>query len=267
MSLTFHTQESVRLRSAHRPTSDSSMIAPPSTPSMQLPLQRKAGHCACGGTCPRCQTTTGGLRLSEPGDPDEQEADRVAAQVLTMPESALGGLRHEPLAIPMRATPDQIQRQPNEAPAEQEEPTLQRPRGDFDLRLDWFEMTRPFYTRGAENLLFFDDRMYSSIGNVWTNNFRFFFNFGLGDKLSADAPNFFTPFTIDSALKRDYATASELFERNADITSLIISPTLFNFDIHDIPGTLRLPFLSILGVEQPNPYARTSGRRTAATRK
>jgi hypothetical protein len=147
------------------------------------------------------------------------------------------------------------------APDEQRTEAPRFLRHDFDLRLDWFEMTRPFYTRGAEPLLLFDDRMYDSIGHVWTNNYHFFVHVGLGDSLSADAANFFTPFTIDSALKRDYATASELFERNADISSIMITPTLFNFDIHDIPGTLRFPFLKIFGVDRPNPYAPSGGVR------
>jgi len=52
-------------------------------------IQRKAGHCACGGGCPRCQSTLPiqtKLAISQPGDPFEQEADLVADQVMRMPE-------------------------------------------------------------------------------------------------------------------------------------------------------------------------------------
>lgn len=42
-------------------------------------VQRQA--CACGGTCPRCQAQAK-LRVSQPGDAREQEADRVADQVV-----------------------------------------------------------------------------------------------------------------------------------------------------------------------------------------
>lgn len=154
-----------------------------------------------------------------------------------------------------------IQRQEAEPTAGEQRSEVPRfLRHDFDLRLDWFEMTRPFYTRGAERLLYFDERMYWSIGEVWTGNYRFFSNFGLNDQLSADAANFFTPFAVDAALKHDYLTAGERFEREADISSLVISPTLFQFDLHNIPGTLRLPFLKIFGVDQSNPYARGSHR-------
>lgn len=103
-------------------------------------------------------------------------------------------------------------------------------------------MTRPFYPRGAGSLLCFDDRLYQPIGNVWAGNYDFFSTFGLGDTLSADAANFLTPFALDSALKRDFATTSEIFERQADISSLVISPTVFQFDLHAIHGTLRVPF-------------------------
>jgi hypothetical protein len=56
-------------------------------------LQRKA-QCACGGDCPRCggeplvQTK---LALSQPGDTQEQEADRVAEHVMRMPASLVRG--------------------------------------------------------------------------------------------------------------------------------------------------------------------------------
>ena len=57
----------------------------------KLLLQAKS-LCACGGDCPRCagrlpiQTK---LRVSEAGDVHEQEADRVADQIMRMPEPTL----------------------------------------------------------------------------------------------------------------------------------------------------------------------------------
>lgn len=53
-------------------------------------LQRKAS-CACGGGCPACLSKLpiqAKLSISEPGDIYEQEADRVADQVMAMPESS-----------------------------------------------------------------------------------------------------------------------------------------------------------------------------------
>lgn len=59
-------------------------------------IQRKA-ECACGGGCPRCQLSHAlqpKLAVSTPGDMYEQEADRVAEQVMRMPEphSEIGAL-------------------------------------------------------------------------------------------------------------------------------------------------------------------------------
>jgi Domain of unknown function (DUF4157) len=61
-----------------------------SHPAHPLWLQRKA--CNCGGSCPRCQSETRlqpKLNISEPGDRYEQEADRVADQVMRMPDPSL----------------------------------------------------------------------------------------------------------------------------------------------------------------------------------
>lgn len=51
-------------------------------------LQRKPA-CACGGGCPRCEAAGSGLKIGEPDDAYEREADRVAEQVMRMPEPAL----------------------------------------------------------------------------------------------------------------------------------------------------------------------------------
>jgi hypothetical protein len=46
-------------------------------------IQRKAGHCACGGSCPRCQAKSN-LTISQPNDPAEREADAMADHVMRM---------------------------------------------------------------------------------------------------------------------------------------------------------------------------------------
>ena len=61
--------------------------------TQEAPIQRKA-DCACGGGCPRCQegnhheSLQAKLNVSNPGDQYEQEADRVAEQVMRMPETS-----------------------------------------------------------------------------------------------------------------------------------------------------------------------------------
>lgn len=65
----------------------SGSVSPLST-GMPL-LQRK---CACGGGCPRCQDELGiqtKLKIGEPGDKYEQEADRIADEVMRMPEPSV----------------------------------------------------------------------------------------------------------------------------------------------------------------------------------
>jgi len=49
-----------------------------------LPLQRKAA-CSCGGGCPACQTKNSDLKVSQPNDPVEIEADHIAEKVMRMP--------------------------------------------------------------------------------------------------------------------------------------------------------------------------------------
>jgi len=52
-------------------------------------LAAQRASCACGGGCPRCQEKyplQAKLDVSQPGDALEQEADRVAEQVLRMPQ-------------------------------------------------------------------------------------------------------------------------------------------------------------------------------------
>lgn len=50
-----------------------------------LESQRIQPKCACGGGCPRCQQAN--LKISQPGDRYEQEADRLADQVMRMSDS------------------------------------------------------------------------------------------------------------------------------------------------------------------------------------
>jgi hypothetical protein len=64
-------------------------------PSSAQPLSRSANRskssCACGGECPRCQGDAqekSRLTISQPGDPHEMEADRVAGEVMRMRQPA-----------------------------------------------------------------------------------------------------------------------------------------------------------------------------------
>ena len=53
---------------------------------LRIGLQR-ASTCACGGSCPHCQSAVSGLEISEPNDPAEREADAVADRVMRLAEN------------------------------------------------------------------------------------------------------------------------------------------------------------------------------------
>src|SRR5688572_20018292 len=51
-------------------------------------LFRKSS-CACGGGCPSCNSGSHGHRVSQPNDPAEIEADRMADRIMRMPAGDL----------------------------------------------------------------------------------------------------------------------------------------------------------------------------------
>lgn len=65
--------------------------------------------CPCGGGCPRCIQAK--LNVSQPGDPYEQEADRIAEQIMRMPEPIMQRqpLRVTPLIQPQVTEEETIQ--------------------------------------------------------------------------------------------------------------------------------------------------------------
>jgi len=69
----------------------SSPIRPPVLkPAVAMSVVQRKGQCACGGGCPRCNDDASPqtkLRVSQPGDAYEQEADRVADMVMRTPGS------------------------------------------------------------------------------------------------------------------------------------------------------------------------------------
>lgn len=62
--------------------------APPVSTFSTPMIQHKAS-CACGGGCPACQSSLplqAKLKIGQPNDKYEQEADRVADQIMRMPD-------------------------------------------------------------------------------------------------------------------------------------------------------------------------------------
>jgi hypothetical protein len=72
----------------HTTTVIASQVRENSVLPSSVPVLQRNPACACGGGCPRCQrrgTIQTKLRIGRPGDRYEQEADRVADQVMRMP--------------------------------------------------------------------------------------------------------------------------------------------------------------------------------------
>jgi hypothetical protein len=97
-------------QSAKRAASPQRREAPPRS-LLRAPLRLNRAACACGGTCPHCHGRTQAatnlqpkLTVNEPGDAFEQEADRVADQVMRMADP------NPPADPPATAKPDSTQR-------------------------------------------------------------------------------------------------------------------------------------------------------------
>lgn len=96
MGHALHVAEKSPSRSPGRTSSDAPMIMRQAALTSQDILQPKADRCVCGGSCPRCREhlpIQKKLAISEPGDVYEQEADRVADEVLAAAtHSAVNGV-------------------------------------------------------------------------------------------------------------------------------------------------------------------------------
>jgi Domain of unknown function (DUF4157)/A nuclease family of the HNH/ENDO VII superfamily with conserved AHH len=86
-------------RIAALPRIDDSPI--PTRTSSPFSIRRKAS-CSCGGGCPTCQAHSGGVKVSQPGDSAEIEADRIADQVMRMPAGAPVSINHRHAVDPGR---------------------------------------------------------------------------------------------------------------------------------------------------------------------
>ncbi len=203
------------------------------------------------------------LTVNAPEDVYEQEADKVAELVMRKPANSDKPSFFSP--VPKPVVPlvqpkcveceeeELIQRQEKEGPVPSPEPAG----ADTNLEgqnIDWFEMSRPFYNRGAGHLIY-NPAYYGSVLQPWMYNYQFFSQLDLGNDLSTSATNFFTPFAIDSALQRDFPTRWETMDREMGTSSLMINPTIFNFDIHNFSDSFTMPFplRNIFGLPE-NPY-------------
>jgi len=100
-----------------------------STLSTGLPLIHPKAGCACGGGCPRCQaknTTQTKLKISDPGDQYEREADQIAQQVLhSDPGKSPQNSQESPLLHSEKLPPEGIQTAYRQAMKEEEDEDIQ----------------------------------------------------------------------------------------------------------------------------------------------
>src|ERR1700741_3819343 len=111
-----------KFQPAHR-VAPPAPISPNASVHSDVALLQRKPNCACGGGCPSCADETHArtiqtkLQVSTPGDQYEREADRVADQVMRMPDSMLqsqskGGPKASAHS-PSEGEHPQIQRQAN----------------------------------------------------------------------------------------------------------------------------------------------------------
>lgn len=75
-------------RSAPHRTETGLGILPEQRSTTETTTVYRKSSCACGGACPACQLKSGNLKISQPNDAAEIEADSVADRVMRMPAGA-----------------------------------------------------------------------------------------------------------------------------------------------------------------------------------
>lgn len=91
-------------------------------------LHRKAA-CACGGGCAACRSNhSTNLKVSQPNDPAEIEADQIADRVMRMPAGETAPTRNafEPAGIQNQTSATSIKRKCDACENQEEEETIQR---------------------------------------------------------------------------------------------------------------------------------------------
>ena len=98
--------------SAREPKSFVTTVFDPPLTTSGNTFYRKSS-CSCGGGCPACQSRAGELKISQPTDAAEIEADRIADQVMRMPAAS----DRKPVSSSVVTSGPVIQRQPAGPPS------------------------------------------------------------------------------------------------------------------------------------------------------
>jgi outer membrane protein OmpA-like peptidoglycan-associated protein len=81
-----HTGETLPARRTAEASAGTQVGAVPS--GVDVPVLSRKSSCACGGGCPACQARSSSLKISQPTDAAEIEADQIADRVMRMPIDA-----------------------------------------------------------------------------------------------------------------------------------------------------------------------------------
>jgi hypothetical protein len=134
------------------------------------------GHCACGGTCPKCSSKAGiqkKLEVGASGDRYEREADRISEQVLRMPEQQ--GHHRAPVVMPliqrsMQDSPPGLEAQSvvNDVVSSPGEPLGRTTRAFFEARFnrDFSDVRVYDDARAAESARAINARAYTVGGDI-----------------------------------------------------------------------------------------------------
>lgn len=204
------------------------------------------------------------LNIGNANDKFEREADAVAENLLRKDVSHHNDLKISKVPdvqLKCRECEKVDRKDTNEEPIQRSEKINHIQREEDDPRptmvgpsaIDWFEMSRPFYNRGATSLIS-GPVGYSSVVDTWMRNYSFFNQLlRLSPDTSVTATNFFTPFTIDAGLINGYPNLWDLSDREMNTSSLVLSPTIMNFDISTGAFTMPWPLRNLFGLPE-NPY-------------
>jgi hypothetical protein len=163
------------------------------------------------------------LKINQPGDNYELEADEIADKVMRMRDNNLPqSTILQPSTIRTQLKPVNIIQRDDDTKTETPNPTSPSP--NFKLstpsllqpspKPDYLAMRQPFLNRSVLHLWDQDAAV-----QVWQYNFNFFRKFGLSPDLSTSLSNFTAPRAIDSQLKADNPTWWEITDRQLNTST------------------------------------------------
>ena len=179
------------------------------------------------------------LKVNQPGDNYELEADDIADKIMRMPDdNTHQSTILQPSAVYTQPKPVNIIQRDDDKP---ETPNPASPSPNFTLptpsllqpspRPDYLAMRQPFLNRSVLHLWDQDAAV-----QVWQYNFNFFRRFGLSPDISTSLSNFTAPRAIDSQLRADNPTWWEITDRQLNTSSIVGSVPVLDFDADFSPN-------------------------------